>query len=117
MWVVQLAGDTSDLAALAQSLTGDDINVSHDGQDYALTSDQFAPGDEAGAVRQKAEGIVSILNGASRLALDAIHAIRVGAMYRRREDGKRDIFMFPESVIRFRAFAPASGRRSRRCSR
>jgi hypothetical protein len=107
MWVVQLAGDTSDLSALAQSLTGNDINISHDGQDYVLMSDQFTEGDDAGAVRQKAEGLVAVLNGASRLALDAINSIRVRAVYRRREDGKRDIFVFPEpKVIRFRAFAP-----------
>lgn len=107
MWVVQLAGDASDLAALAQSLTGNDINISHDGQDYVLMSDQFTAGDDVSAVRQKAEGLVAVLNGASRLALDAINSIRVGAVYRRREDGKRDIFVFPEpAVIRFRAFAP-----------
>jgi hypothetical protein len=107
MWVVQLAGDTCDLAALAQSLTGSDINISHDGQDYVLMSDQFADSDEAGMVRQKAEGLVAVLNGASRLALDAVQSIRVGAVYRRREDGRRDIFMFAEpAVIRFRASAP-----------
>jgi hypothetical protein len=107
MWVVQLAGDATDLAALAQSLTGKDINISHDGQDYVLVSDQFGEKDDAGAVRQKAEELVAVLNGASRLALDSIQSIRVGAVYRRREDGKRDIFVFPEpAVIRFRAFAP-----------
>ncbi|MGI6417648.1 MAG: hypothetical protein ACOX1P_18495 [Thermoguttaceae bacterium] len=107
MWVVQLAGDTSDLAALAQSLTENDINISHDGQDYVLMSDQFTEGDDANAVHQKAEGLAAVINGASRLALDAINSIRVGAVYRRREDGRRDIFVFPEPiVIRFRAFAP-----------
>jgi hypothetical protein len=106
MWAVQLAGDATDLAALAQSLTGSDINVTHDGQDYVLISDQFAENDEAAAVRQKAEGLVAILSGACRLALDAIHSIRVGAVYRRPVDGKRELFVFPEpAVIRFRAFA------------
>lgn len=107
MWMVQLAGDTSDLASLAQSLTGSDVNVSHDGQDYVLTSDRFASSDEAAAVRQKAEDMIAVLNGASRLALDATQAIRVGAVYRRREDGKRELFFFLEpAVIRFRVIAP-----------
>src|SRR5712692_5549120 len=106
-WMVQLAGDASDLAALAQSLTGSDINVSHDGQEYVLTLERFAQTHDEAVVRQEAEDIVAMLNGASRLALDTTQSIRVGAVYRRREDGKRDIFVFPEpAVIRFRAISP-----------
>jgi len=107
MWMVQLAGDTCDLAALAQSLIGGDINVSYDGQDYVLTSDRFAFSDEAGAVRQKAEDIIAVLNGASRLALNATQSIRVGAVYRHHKDGRRDVFVFPKSaMVRFRAISP-----------
>jgi hypothetical protein len=106
-WMVQLAGDTSDRSALAQSLTGTDLNVSHDGQDYVLTSDRFAPADDAVAVRQNAEDMVALLNGGSRLALDTTQSIRVGAVYRRRADGLRDAFIFPEPlVLRFRAISP-----------
>ena len=106
-WMVYLAGDTSGLSALAQSLTGTDINVSHDGQDYILTSDRFTPADDAAVVRQKAEDMVALLNGGSRLALDATQSIRVGAVYRRRDDGLRDIFVFPEPlVIQFRVISP-----------
>jgi hypothetical protein len=65
MWVVQLTGGASDLAALAQSLTGGKVNVSRNGRDYVLTSDQFASSDEAGVVRQKAENMVAVLNGAT----------------------------------------------------
>jgi hypothetical protein len=105
--MVYLAGDVPDLSALAQSLTGSDINVSHDGQDYILTSDRFAPTDDAAVVRQKAEDMVALLNGGSRLALDATQPIRVGAVYRRRADGLRDIFVFPEPLeIRFRVISP-----------
>jgi hypothetical protein len=107
MWVVQLAGNTGDLAALAKSLTGADIHISHDGQDYVLMSDQFAESDEAGAVHRKAEELVAFLNGASRLALDTIQLIRVGAVYRRRDDGKSDTFVFLEpAVSRSSTFAP-----------
>src|SRR6185295_15206367 len=107
MWMVQLAGDNSDLAALAQSLTGSDLNVSHDGKGYVLTSDRFSSGDDAGAVRQTAQEMIAILNGASRLALEAKKAITVGSVYRRDEDGRRDSFIFPEPArIRIRAFPP-----------
>lgn len=106
-WMVQLDGDTSDLVSLAQALTGTNINVSHDGQDYVLTSDRFAQTHDAAVIRQEAEDVVAMLNGASRLALGTTQSIRVGAVYWRREDGKRDIFVFPEpAAIRLRAFSP-----------
>lgn len=106
-WMVQLAGDTSDLSALAQSLTGTDISVSHDGQDYVLRSDRFAPADDAAAVRKTAEDMVALLNGASRLALDATQSISVRAVYWRRNDGTRDTFVFAEPLaIGFRAISP-----------
>jgi hypothetical protein len=107
MWLVQLTGYKSDLDMLVQSLTGSNINISHDGQDYVLTSDQFSQSDEADAVRQKAERIISILNGAMRLTLDATQSIKVRAVYRRNKDGKRDIFIFAEpAVFRMRLLAP-----------
>lgn len=106
-WMVQLTGDTADLAALAQSLTGADVNVAHDGQDYVLTSAGFQPSDDAQTIRQNAEQIVELLNGASRLALDATRSIRVGAVYGCRDDGTRAIFVFQEpAVIRVRAISP-----------
>lgn len=107
MWVVQLVGEESDLAALAQSFTGPDITISRDGQNYALVSEQFDENADARAVREQAEAFVAVLNGASRLALEAIESIRVGTVYRRREDGLRDAFVFAEpAVIRFRGFTP-----------
>ena len=106
-WVIQLAGDTSDLSALAQSLTGTGVNLSHDGQNYVLTSDTFQDVDDANTIREKAENIVYLLNGATRLALNAGQSIRVGAAYRSRSDGTREIVAFVEpAVIHFRAMAP-----------
>jgi hypothetical protein len=96
-WIVQLAGDTSDLAALAQSFTGRDFNISHDGQGYVLASARFAPSDSAKDVHQKAQEMVHILNGASCLGLDAKQPITVGSVHRRGEDGRPDIHVFLES--------------------
>jgi hypothetical protein len=106
-WAAQLAGDTSDLSALAQSLTGTEINVFHDGRDYVLTSDRFTPADDAAVVHQKAESMVALLSGGSRLALDATESIRVGAVYQLHNDGRRDTFIFSEpAVISFRMISP-----------
>lgn len=106
-WMVQLVGDVIDLSAIAQSLTNADINVSHDGRNYILSSDRFQPSDDAQTVRESAEHIVELLNGASCLVLDARQSIRVGAVFRHRDDGTREIYASPEpAVIRVRAISP-----------
>jgi hypothetical protein len=93
-WAVQLAGDPSDLSAFAQSFTGADINISRDGRDCVLSSIRFHPSDDAVAVRKKAKDIVALLNGASRLVMNATQSIGIGAVYLRRQDGTRDTFFF-----------------------
>lgn len=109
MWVVKLADPTPELATLAQSLSGVGISISNDGQDYELTSAQFVTCDDTDSVKQKAEEIVSILNGVSRLVLDGKSSFRVGAVYKRREDGRRDITVFTEPInIRVGTFVTTS---------
>jgi hypothetical protein len=56
MWVVQLVGDSSDLADLAESLTDTNITVSYYGQDYIRNPDRCTACDEANAVNKQAEG-------------------------------------------------------------
>jgi hypothetical protein len=107
MWAVQVTGDAADLAMLARSLTGAGIKVFLDGQEYLLTSDRFAEGDEAKVVRQKADDMLSLLDGASRLGLNSIQSIRAGGVYRLGENGRRDAFVFLEAaVLHCRALAP-----------
>lgn len=98
MWGVQLTGDTSVLAALTQSLTNGEVRVSHNGQEYVLTSNQFVSLEDPHEVRQKARDIVTRLDGATRLLLDTSQSIQVGNVYRRREDGKSEIIWFGETV-------------------
>ena len=105
-WMVQLIGDSSDLSALAESLNAADVNISHDGQSYIMMSAAFSSDLSADGVRKKAQDIVDVLNGAIRLVLDSTEAIRLGAVYRIRDDGSREISVFPEpNVIHLRAVA------------
>lgn len=102
-WMVHLTGDTADLAAVARSSADLDFNVAYDGQDYVLTSDLFQASDDARNIRKSAEKFVSILNGALRVHLNATQPVCVGTVYRRRSDGTRDLFLFPEpAVLRLR---------------
>ena len=50
-WKVDMVGDMADLSALAQTLTGVDVNIARDGQGYVLTSSAFDPSMNAEAVR------------------------------------------------------------------
>jgi len=106
-WYVQLSGDSSDLAALAQSMTGADVSVVQEGADYFLAISDTPSDAEARSVLDRGARLVEVINGAARLALDARQPIRVGSVYRRNSKGGRDVFVFPEpAVIHVRAFAP-----------
>jgi hypothetical protein len=105
--MVQLLGDASDLSALAKSLTGNDLNVSRDGQDYVLTSDRFQARETAADIHAKAKEIVANLNGACRYTLGTTRPLSVGAVLRRHPDGERDITIRPEPArIVVRALSP-----------
>ena len=105
-WYVQLVGDTSDLAALAQSLVGADVNISYDGKNYVLTSNLFVE-EEVKAIKKKADDMVASLNGGIRIALGATKTISIGSVYRQHDDGRRDTTVFPDPiVIKARVSAP-----------
>ena len=106
-WAIQLLGDTSDLSALAKTLIGSDVNVTHDGKDYLMTSDRFDGPEDAAAIHASAKEIVAVLSGACRLALDATQPLKVGAVHRCHPDGRRDVIVFPEpAAIRCRLISP-----------
>jgi hypothetical protein len=106
-WKVEMVGDMADLSALAQTLTGVDVNIARNGQGYVLTSSAFDPSMNAKAVRQRAQDIADRLTGAARLALGATSPIRVGSVHRVRDNGTGDLYIFPApAVLSIRGFAP-----------
>lgn len=108
MWLVRLVGDASTLASLAQSLTNSSLRILQEREEYFLASDRFALSDDANAVYQSAKEVVEILNGASKLGLDAVPSITLGPLLWQRKDGIRDTFLFPEPVtITFHVIAPS----------
>jgi hypothetical protein len=107
IWKVQLDGDTCDLSQLAKSLTGTDINLTSDGEEYLLTSDRFDGLENARAVRDEAQKIAVVLNGGCRLALNSTQPLKVCGVYRCHPGGGRDVFVFPEpAVFCLRAISP-----------
>jgi hypothetical protein len=55
IWKVHHVGDTYDLSQLTMSLTGPDINLACEGDEYLLTSDRFNELDDVGAVFKEAQ--------------------------------------------------------------
>jgi len=98
-WQVQLIGDSSDLAALSESLTGPDINISHDGKEYILTSSLFDETEDAQAIKKKADNIFAFLNGGMRIALDAVQTLAIGSVYHQNDKGGRDITVFTDPLV------------------
>jgi len=90
-WEVQLTGDPTDLRMLTDAFTGGEVQVAQPGQECVLRSSQFELLDSAASVRECAIELVTALSGSARLVLGARQAIGVGAVYRVRPDGKRDI--------------------------
>lgn len=108
MWAVQLVGDPGDLGALSLSFKANDLTISPDGEEYLLRSGRFLPEDTADVVRQKAEEITTMLDGASRLVLASVQPITAGAVYRYQENGGRGVYVFVKpGVLTLRAFAPS----------
>lgn len=100
-WEVQLTGDPTDLQMLADAFTGGKIQVAQSGGEYVLRSSKFELLDSAAAVRQCATELGTALSASARLVLDAREAIGVGAVYRVRPDGKRDITVLPGTVVSY----------------
>jgi hypothetical protein len=98
-WVVELGGDASDLSALAKSLTDGDVVVSYDGNKYSLTSGLLETIDDAKAVHEKAKDIVSMLNGACRLAMDAADTISVDGLRRHGDNGSVEVYAFTSDTL------------------
>lgn len=106
-WEVQLVGDQTDLRLLADSLAEGDLAVAATNGEYSLRAEEFEALASAGAVRDRAADLARSLSGASRLLIGSRRSISVGAVYRVREDGGRDITVFPESaVMHIRAVPP-----------
>lgn len=103
-WEVQLVGDTTDLRMLADSFAGDDLAVEAREAEFVLIAAEFEGLSSAGEVRDRAAELARNFSGATRLLLGSHRAITVGGVYRIREDGGRDITVFPDAAtVRVRA--------------
>ena len=97
-WRVQLSGDESDLEELSKSLNSDSTRIFKDKGSYVLCSSAFHGMMEAQVIKDKAENILSYINGCSRLIEDFQQPIIISGIQSLSENGRRNQYIFPESV-------------------
>jgi hypothetical protein len=96
-WIVCIKGDEFDLQELSKSLTSPELCLIKEENEYYLKSTSFNQLNNAGEVKSKAEEILSLINGASKLALGTRKPLIIDSVIKITDDDKRQRNFF-ESV-------------------
>lgn len=92
-WMVYVAGDDFDLKELSKSLSLPELCLVKEGDQYYLKSTEFSQLKNADEVRDKAEEILTLINGASKLALGTRKPLTTGVVLKIHDDGSREGFV------------------------
>ena len=100
-WRVRIDGSPGDLEHLGRHFTSETWRVLLDESDdrYVFESESFNALTEAQEVLNKAEQEVQALSGVLKILRGSHELLRIDGIYRLREDGKRDYFLFPKSAV------------------
>ena len=91
-WFVQIRGESFDLRELSKSLDLPELRVTQEGQAFILKSTEFNLLKDADDVRNRAIEIVSLINGAARLALEMPKPLAVDHVVKVNDDGTHESF-------------------------
>jgi len=104
VWEGQVQGRASDLEHLVRNFTAPPLLFVRDERDGCrLRSDSFAACTTPHDVLEDAEQVLSILSGVLRLTRDSHEGLRVGAVFRRRDDESRDVVLHVQDTLKVRA--------------
>ncbi len=99
-WEVQLTGDKADLTELCKCLTGDELHIEERNGQFFLRAFRFNNLSTSEEVVSTASDMLTLLTGATRLALGGKTPITVGSVAGMREDGVRNSFLrFTDRVV------------------
>lgn len=101
-WIVEVVGESSDLEELSRSLDSPELRLTQEGQSFFLRSTDFKSLKSADDVRNNATEILSLINGAARLALRMRKPLVVGNVVKVNDDGKRSIFVSLSATMSLR---------------
>lgn len=92
-WLVEMQGDKSDLQDLGKSLSSPELCITKDGDNFVLKSTRFERFTNVDDVRSMACELLSLINGAAKLALDMRERLTIRAIVRVKDDDTRSTFI------------------------
>ncbi len=90
-WSVQIRGESYDLEELSKSLNSPELCVTQEGQTFVLKSTYFNCLKNFDDVENRARAVLSLINGAARLALGTLKPLVVAGVVKVNDDGTREI--------------------------
>ena len=101
-WIAAISGNDADLAELQKSLVGPDLRVSHQHGSYVLESSRFDLLATPEQVQSRANEILEVLSGASRVAFGLISPLSASWVATINDDGSRNVYMTVTERVAFR---------------
>jgi len=107
-WRVELVGDKLDLKEVQKQLPSGKYQVIEEEDKFYLKSPAFVDLKDSTEVREKAEEIVALLNGAAKLTIGLIKPITINGLVGIKDDGKKDVFVTVSNsvTIRYKILSP-----------
>ena len=103
--MVQVVGDSSDLAFLARNFTSGRLRVLRAPRDegFVVESDDFAQADSPESVTEKANNHLAVLSGVLRMERGAVRSLTSNAAIRLHSDGRQEAFLYVHDIVGVRA--------------
>lgn len=101
-WSVVITGENCDLEELSKSLNSPEQCVIREGEEFILKSTDFSLLNDANDVRNRADEILSIINGTAMLALGMRKPLVVTHVAKINDDGTRHMFISLSCTINLR---------------
>lgn len=98
-WYVRILGNNLDLQELSKSLNSPELGIFQEGQEFILKSTNFNQLKSAVEVRKRAEEILSLLNGTTKLALGTQQKLIIDAVVEIPDDGKKVTVLFLSDTL------------------
>lgn len=99
-WSVSLDGDRIDLRLLVGACKEGPVQITETDGAFYLAADAFEAETDHEAVRAKAEGLLTVLNGISRLVFNSEKRMRVHTLYGTAHGGGRAVYVAIEDCLR-----------------
>lgn len=98
VWEVEVKGDRDALRLFSEVMTTDEFDLREADGQFLLRMGDLDHLTDAGVVRSRARSLVKAMSGGARLILGWSAPMAIGNVWRRRPDGRRDVFLEAEPI-------------------